>query len=363
MINVNNIDKLKTLFANIFFYGISHSYSYDYIEKNLCNASFIHALEEQNDDSFLYRNTSYAIQEIYPEVTIEEINQTIVENNSLCLWLGEAYVRLFFAFNKSLSYIFLYFPLSLGIHSFDVYHEMDFHQLYSFFEELSEQETIVSKLLKKREMNKEQLSVLSGIKKNTLLNYTRSNENIYKASYDHLFLLGKILKTNTNIFARRIYSVPTSSMYRYNKEDKVYRLKLGLLFAKYYSREIRDIDYSYDTQKKMYIGKDSYFDVTWTDYKEGLGLTTTSENKNIQDKVNQYLNEHPGIDRTKLNLVVFEFDGMSESIDYYLQLNHLGLKNIIIINPLYFFQINSKIHRTQNISDEVNEFLMQRASV
>ena len=116
-------------------------------------------------------------------------------------------------------------------------------------------------------------------------------------------------------------------------------------------------------RNEMYIGKDSYFDVTWTDYKEGLGLTTTSENKNIQDKANQYLNEHPGIDRTKLNLVVFEFDGMSESIDYYLQLNHLGLKNIFIINLLYFFQINSKIHRTQNISDEVNEFLMQRASV
>lgn len=363
MISVNNIDKIKILFARIFFYGLSKDYSYEYIEKKICDSFFVRMLEEHNDDSFIYNSNIFkVIDDIYLVSSSNVIKEDTLSMNSLCLWLGEAYVRLFFKFAKSFSFIFLYFPLSTTIQAFNIYHEMDFVQLYDLFEELINKETILNKLLKKRSISKEQLSILSGINKNTISNYSRSNDNIYFSNYHNLFIISKILDVNINVFASNIMNKPSESMYLYNKEDEEYRRKLGLLFAEYYIKEIRDAHYIYDTVNGIYKSGDFYLKVLWTKYQKGLNFVNTNQNMDIRNVITEYLKNN-NVDVSKLSLIIFEFNDMNESIDRYLSLNEFGLKNIFIINQQYFFQINNHLSRTRNITSTVNEYLMQRASL
>lgn len=368
MININNVSKLKSLLSDIFYIGLNMSYSYEYIEERICSSSFIKSLEDNNDDSFLYNANSISIaQEIYPRLEKYEIQDLINNTNPLSLWLGEVYFGLFFKYHKSFPFIFLYMPLSLGIYSFDAYHEMDFSQFYSFFKELTNKDTIIEKLLKKNDFNYEQLSVLSGIKKSTLVNYSRNNENIYNAKYETLYTLSKLFNVNINVFAKDIFNEPVAYMYKYNKEDPVFRSALGLLFCKYYDKEIRNTDFDYDPKNNIYKEHHNpsfQLKVIWTEYKEGQGLTFPNQNENIIKAIDEYIKSLPKeTDINKHNLVVFEFDGLTESIDYFLSLKNRGFNNIFIINQRYFFQINKNIYRYKIIDNRVNEFLIQRARV
>ena len=363
MVNINSIDKLSALLANLFFIGMRKSYSYDYIEERIDSSSFVRSLEDNNDDSFLYlAKTSDIVLEFFPHLDKEEIDNLLLNNNAMSLWLGDIYIRLFFRFHKSFSFLFLYMPLSLATYSFDVYHEMDFSNFYLFFEELINKKTIIEMLMNKDKLSYEQLSILTGIKRATLMNYSRSNEPIYNTKYEYLFLLSKVFNVNVNIFAKDIYNEPSSDMYRYNKEDPIFRSKLGLLFCKYYDKAIRDTEYSFDSNNNIYISSSSSLKVIWTNYKEGQGLVFSNNNDNIITIIDNYLNNISSKDNiANLNLVVFEFDGMSESINYYLKLSNRGLNNIFIINQQYFFQINKSFHKTRTIDNRVNEFLIQRA--
>lgn len=362
MINVNDIDKIKALFSAIFFFGLSHDYSPEFIEKQIVNASFVASLETRNDSSFLYRQTLLSsLREVYP-LSNEELEESIRNTNALCLWLGEAYVRLFFAFHKSFAFLFLYFPLSLGIRSFHVYHEMDFGQLCSYFQQRTEEKTLIDLLLTKANLNYEQLSLLSGIKKATLLNYSRNNDSLFAASHHNVFLLSKVFDVPMNAFVKNIWNYPNQSMFRYNKEDPAYRSKLGLLYAQYYDKETRESPYLYDVKKSVFASKGSLFKVLWSEPQAGMA-TASKENPNIKKAILKELALGIEADKSQLSLAVFEYGKESDSIAPYLPLRELGLKNVFIINARYFFQINANESKTRQIEDRVNEFLTQRASM
>ena len=98
MISVNNIDKIKNLLSQMFFYGLTYHYSYEYIEERVCSSSFVEMLEKYNDDSFVYSSGAYkATMEIFSLKSEQLLAESINSTNALCLWLGEAYTRLFFA--------------------------------------------------------------------------------------------------------------------------------------------------------------------------------------------------------------------------------------------------------------------------
>ena len=242
MININDLNRINHLFSAIFSYSVFYSYSYSYLEKQIANNFFIASLES-GDASFL---NNYAYDQIIDSIFNKEITADLInESNSLTNWLGEIYPYLSFRLNKSFSYIFLYLPIAEAIELFDVYHEMDISQLVKYFNSLTEKKTILSLLLKKRNMTAYELSVLTNIKYNTIINYTRNNNQIYEAKYETIYRLSNVLKVPANTFVRNINNYTNSNAYSFDKNNIKYRTYLAYYLSSYFSKDIRHNDYQY----------------------------------------------------------------------------------------------------------------------
>lgn len=234
MININDINKISDYLSSIFFYGFSRRYSNISIEERLLSSDIIKDLESGDTDFLYNQNIENIIQQIY------EVNEEIdtLSTNAVSLWLGEAYTKLFFTFSKSFSYIFLYFPLETAINAFELYHEMGFSQVFDYFLDLTKSKTILSTLLKKRDISARELSILTSIKYNTIIGYTRNDENIYNAKYENIYLISYVLKVNPNIFLRRI-NLFTIGFFG-SSDNKDYYFHYSLFVASFFDRTIKD---------------------------------------------------------------------------------------------------------------------------
>lgn len=135
MINVNHLDLLTSLFSSIFYYGLKEGYSSTSIQERILNSKYIDELEKGNDFFLLEKSETFVIESIY-ERKIEE--EALFANTSLSLWLAEIYIALFFKFNKSFSYLFLYLRLKEAINLYPIYHELDISELIEYFKNQSE---------------------------------------------------------------------------------------------------------------------------------------------------------------------------------------------------------------------------------
>lgn len=353
MINTNDVNRITNIFSDLFFYGLSRGYSYSAIEERIAKSDIVRDLE--NGDAYFLnqKNPEDIAKEIY---NIPEKIDYLMESNALAMWLGDIYTKLFFRKNKSLSYLFLYFPLENAIDAFDLYHEIDVTQLLKRFDEIEKDNTILSLLLKKKGLKARELSALTRININTVVSYKRSNENVYNAKYQHIYQISSVLKVNPNIFVERINNYTNSQMYDFDKDNPTYRLYLAYYLACYYDKEIAETKYK--QVNNTLVNGDNVFAVIWTNPPKE-GLYTPNDNKEIELLVKEFKNGHQNSEKTIL--VVFEFSQISDETNYYLPIRKYGFKKVIVINQLYCFILSQDKYLRREITDTINEACIRNA--
>ena len=357
MISVNDVSGVSSLLSCVFFYGFSHKYSSETIEKKIISNKHINDLED-GDSSFLIRETT---ENIIASIFELEINgNELIKTNPLALWLGELYTKIFFSFNKPFSFIFLYLSINKAIEMFPLYHEMDFSQSLLRFEELISKQSILTILLKKKKMSVRELSELTGINANTLTNYTRDNEYIYNAKFDSIYKISRILKVDEKVFIKKINNNTSSSMYQFDKTNVKYRSYLGLYLASYYSSGLKQNEYEYDETNNVLRANKRIIKTMWTSI-ETVPLLSQRVNKEIIDIVQNYsICVHPQ-ERKNQILIIFEYNQISESVkEYSNELLKYGFDKIFIINSSFIMCINER-EWISYISDTVQNEMVNKA--
>lgn len=357
MINVNDLSKISSLLSSLFFYGFSSGYSSKTIEEKILKSEFIVELEK-GDAFYLYRGNLESIVGDIFKVSIP--NDEIIKTNPLSLWFGEVYTRLFFAFNKSFSFIFLYLPLLEAEKIYPLYHEMDFFQVIDYFVKLTKQETLMTLLLKKHKLSARELSILTGVNYNTIVSYTRDNDVIYNAKFDSIFKISQILDVNINIFAKSINNFTSSGMYDFDKTNQKYRSYLGLMFASYFSSEVASRKYEYNEQENIFVFNEKVIKVLWTSISSSRE-NSNKENYEIENLVGEYSKTIPLEKRKDHILIIFEYNQISLDPKPYLYLTRkYGFEKIFIINSENVLCVDDKCF-ARNILETLNNAAINNA--
>lgn len=250
MIRSGSVNLLIDLFENIFSIAICKCMRLETLEDNIINSSIVNSLEK-NDDSFLFRNEKDdLIDEIF-KIKISRFDY--IKHYDKARWAAEAYISLFLRYKKSFEYLFLYIRLSKMLELYEFYHEQDISQLYVYFEMLTTQKTLLSKLKKKEKMSTSLLSKATGISENTIEKYSKNDMYLYKASFEKIYALSIIFDVKPNIFAKALLINTEKTI-----ENKISILmsQIGFGFLSYYDENYRIEDYEYDSEQGLYIPKD-----------------------------------------------------------------------------------------------------------
>lgn len=358
MISANDFDNISSLLSNVFFYGFSHGYSSSTIEEKILKNTYISDLES-GDSSFLIRETSDRILKSFFELNVTD--DDLLKTNPLSLWLGEVYTKIFFTFNKSFSFIFLYLPLSKLEEMFDLYHEMDFSQILNYFSSLEKKDSILRLLLKKRRISAKELSALTGINFNTIVTFTRDNKFIYNAKFDSIYKISQILKVNINLFTKNINNYSDSSMFEFDKTNVKYRSYLGLNLASYFSTDLEKREYVFNEEINQFTSGTNILKTFFTsirndaDDNESLGL-----NEEIKDIVDGYAKTVPSSLRKNHILVIFEYNQTSVLAKSYLSLLNYGFEKVFIINSKNVICIGEQ-YWIGFITDTIKNAMINRA--
>ena len=356
MISTNDIYELYDYFGRIIRYGIVKGYSSITIEQYISKSEIADDLENYATAAFLHTKT---IQSVLSDIYQEQIDMSIIEKlDVIDMWVGEAYIRLFFKYQKSFEYIFLYIPLEDMLHRFDVYHEMDWSQLYEYFEENIKKTALLRKLIKTRNVSINKLSVMTGINATTLNYYCLDDNNIYKTNNSNLYLLSFALDVKINIFSIVVHSFSNIDYVGVDKRDPVYLSFLGLLFASYYSLEISNANYVFNKDDNIFLSEESVLKIISTPGKSLVDIDDSPNEELIYE-----INQHSSTKDKKVNvLVAFEFNHIAKSAKPYIFLiDKCGFDKLIIINQQFVILITKNKYETKEISDRVNAMLIERA--
>lgn len=170
------------------------------IEDRLLKSQFIKDFEE-SDESFLNEPLEYIYMNIYK---MEPPLEVFGRFNSCFYWVSEVYIRLFFKYKKSFSYLFLMLPLKKCIEMFEIYHQMDFTQIYKEFERCMNENKILPMLIKKNDLTMKTLANITKINYNSIDAYCRSDAKLFGASFESIVSLSKALDVNINIFLNKL---------------------------------------------------------------------------------------------------------------------------------------------------------------
>ena len=249
MINYSNLYRLYDLLGEIIFYGFHNDFSSEYIEESISSSIIFRDYLDKGSDSFINNLSQKEVFQGTYDIEIAE--DDLHQLNTISMWLGEAYLRLYFKYHKSIQFIFLYFPLDKMTYMFNVYHEMDWSQLYQYFEEEIKRRTLLSILLKKREITAYELSILTGIKYQTIKNYSRSNNNIYNASFSNIAKIAYVLNVRNIIFMNEINNYVDSSYLDLEIKNIEYLTNYAYHIISYYDKTIGGKTFEYDTSLEL----------------------------------------------------------------------------------------------------------------
>ena len=356
MISVSDISSLYEHMSNIIAYGVYKEYSYNVIEDRISFSDMFRRLEN-SDSSFLRERTMHQeIELIYSQsVDIDLFNN----KDSLFYWLGQAYIRIFFKFHKSLYYIFLYFPLKEMMDAYHIYHEMDWSELYNFFLEKIKSNTLLEMLLKRRGLSINKLSALAGISINTIKYYYKDDEHLFEAKFAFIDQLAFALKVNSNVFLKEIHNYINSGEYEYDRRNPLYRSYLGLYLVSYYSSTIKNRKYVLDKNTHAFVSGNKILKVLCTQSIKFIEPTNEA-NQQIVDMVDVVSNMMFVGRQKDTILVIFEFNEISESVKPYLGLLKYGYENIYIINQTNILCIGDN-YWTSYIPESVFESMIENA--
>lgn len=343
MINYSNLNKFNDLLGRLFFYGFSNHFSSIYIQESISSSFIFIDYLDKGDDSFI---NNYLDIDIYKKTYISfNIDENIInKSNTLSLWLGEAYLRIYFRYHKSMSFIFLYLPLEKMIPLFDIYHEMDWHQLYSYFENEISKTSLLSLLLKERKMNVKELSVLTDIKYQTLKNYTRNNNLIYNASFSNVYMISSILKADLLLFASKINNYLDASYLDLKLKIVEYLSFYGYRLISYLDKNEINDEVTYLSQfEALKMGK-SY-----------IKTLVASNDDSIEEAINKFKGNISLEPRDTYLVIYIEKDQLDES------LVNESFKKIYVVTNKYFYVINKTKTKKEEIPSILHDCALRMA--
>lgn len=355
MISATSYETIQNVLSQVFFLGFKNGYSSTTIEERIINNKYIIQLEN-GDDSFLNLNSLDEIISSFYDISIEQ--KDFLSTNTIALWLGEIYTRLFFTTNKSFSYLFLYFTLDDALYRFDIYHEMDIGQLDRYFNQLEQKNTIISLLLKKHDLSIRELSVLTNVNYHTLESFKRSNDTLFKGSFSSIYQISHTLKENINLFASHINNVTNTEMFDFDQNNQEYRSYLGHLIGAYFSTDIFNEDYEYQKDRNLFQSKSQSLKVLLTSQ---LNINNSKTNlDNFEQTIKDYVIKLNDQQRSNLTIVVFEYNGAIKDKQAYLEIKQkYELNELIIIDSYDVYQVKKKCQKRFMSQSVYNQLINQ----
>ena len=330
MINGSNLYRLYDLFGEIIFFGFSNQLSSEYIEERISNSIIFKQYLDRGDDSFV---DTLSQREIFAGTyNLDMKEEDLHKLNTICMWLGEAYLRLYFKYHKSISFIFLYFPINKMTNMFNVYHEMDWPHLYQYFESEIKKKSVLSLLLKKRQITTYELSVLTGIKYQTIKNYCRNNSNVYNASFNSVMKISSILHIDENVFMEEINNYIDNSFLDLEIKDIKHLTYYGYRVISYFDKSIGREEFIYDDKLEMLKSKNGH-----------CIKILISKRDAINDDIVSYQIKNP-IDCNKIILIIYTNDEIENIV-----IEKHDFKKIFVITLQSLSLINSDSIKKETI--------------
>ena len=337
MINYSNLYKLYDLLGEIIFYGFHNDFSSEYIEESVSSSIIFRDYLDKSNDSFI--NTLSQRDIFLGTYSIEIIEEDLHQLNTICMWLGEAYLRLYFKYHKSMQFIFLYFPLDKMSYMFGVYHEMDWTQLYQYFEEEIEKKSILSLLLKKRGITSRELSVLTGIKYQTIKNYSRSNSNVYSASFSNVSKIAYVLNVNSIIFVNEINNCVDASYLDLAIKNIKFLSYYASVIISYFDKEVSEACIYDDNLETVRI--DNHF--------LKVLVSSSIDATSINNEIKEY-QDKGSIDFSKTFLVIY-IDNDIENI----VIRNNKFKKVFVLTPQLLFICGNGANKKMMIPSMLHE--------
>ena len=353
MIQANKIYRLYDILSYLIFYGINNKYPFLIIEEKLCKSEFIKSLENNNASIYLYRHN---LQDIFKDVYGEDITiNDITKTNPISMWVSEAYIRLFYKFHKTFHYLFLVIHLDKAISLFNVYHEMDYEQLYELFTKLQSNFKLLNALIDEKNITIRQLSLLSSISEHTLYNYSKNNNKLYSASFNNIVSIANILNIDSNIFIEKLDNQEDYSIYSFDKTNITYRSYLAIYYLDYYYG-INSNKYTFDINQSAFSNNSEFIKILFLESNDSYIRISNDINPDIEPLVKKY-KEEIGSENNKL--VIFEWNQISKNDKAYKLLSKYGFEDIYIINQENIIRINAKGKTSiKHIQEFVSNYLI-----
>lgn len=183
------VSRYGEVLCDIISLAVYDHYSYSVIERKISYSSFINELERGNDTLINFTDPQKLYEAIFPD-GVNKLENVITFHQTN--WVSEMYIELFLKYQLTFEALFFYIPLKEMNGLYDIYHEMDFHQLSKYFEE-KRQISLLHIISKNRGISLKDLAESSNLS-NSMMNSLAANaRDITKLSSESLFLIAKKL--------------------------------------------------------------------------------------------------------------------------------------------------------------------------
>ena len=196
---MNNFDLplLKDLFARLFVIAKQKQTNLAFFSFAISNSDLVKKLEKDDYDEYFNKS----LEEIFFDIT----NNYSISDNSFgvyddAYWCGASCFELFLVTKKPISYILLKLSFEKMMDLYPIFHEMPFSSLVEHFHQIEKEKTILRLLCETRRCSIKKLSLSTGISANTLAKYKKSDEALYKGSFQNIMRISRFFETPTNLF-------------------------------------------------------------------------------------------------------------------------------------------------------------------
>lgn len=155
--------------------GYKYQYSNLALEKAISYSSFFQKLEKDNGAPMISEQA--ILKEIFPEL---DVDPNEVPTYNQCLWAAEAFLRIQKETGFTFECIFMYISITKMYEYFPIYHEMDFSKIIDVFKVEYASESILSKILKKKDLSLKELSTNLDVSYDTLFSLKQRRRDIKK---------------------------------------------------------------------------------------------------------------------------------------------------------------------------------------
>lgn len=177
------IDVLGYIFAR----SIDEQYSFSYIEKVIAYSSLADELEKSNITTIAFSSSEKIYYDLFP---LHDNSGFFYNPYDQYGWIGNIYIHLFLKYEITFELLFIILPIEKALSLYKLYHEMDYSQIYSLFDELIGH-SYLDALLRKRNISSQELSERSGVSFSTINALRYQKRDISKLENRLLFKLAK----------------------------------------------------------------------------------------------------------------------------------------------------------------------------